>query len=316
MRGVGVMTMVFSDDPPTSAAAAGDNPLEGEGFDRLYASDIEPELRRLEVNRQKAVRNFSIVVAIGVAIAVPEVLAHWDFRFVIATLAVAGVVAIIPLEKVREASKQAVIAALCKPLGIAYVEKNFEAPAYKSFEQLNLLPHPADSSFEDHFSGARGDVAFALCEATLSQGSGKERHTVFRGQIVQLITQRRLYGTTVILRDSGWLDRFECPAGLKKVGLEDPEFEKIFEVFGSDQVEAREVLTPTFMQELVELEKSYAGQHLRCGFAGSDVLIAIEGPDRFEVGQMFSTLLDKARVEGVAHDIEAIFSLIAAFKTR
>ena len=68
--------------------------------------------------------------------------------------------------------------------------------------------------------------------------------------------------------------------------------------------------------QLVALETSYSGQHLRCGFLGSDVLIAIEGPDRFEVGQMFSSLIDKTRVEGVAHDIEAIFSLIAAFKTK
>ena len=305
------MTMVFADD--ATGAGVASNPLEGEGFDRLYASDIEPELARLEANRRKAVRNFSIVMASGVAIAIAEALIGLDFRLVIGTVAVAGVIAIIPLEKVREASKQAVIASLCKPLGITYVEKNFEAPAWKSFNELHLVPTPSDAAFEDHFSGAHGGVAFALCEATLSQGSGKNRHQVFHGQVVQLITQRRLYGTTVILRDSGWLDRFECPAGLKKVGLEDPEFEKIFEVFGTDQVEAREILTPTFMQELVDLEKSYAGQHLRCGFVGGDVLVAIEGPDRFEVGAMFSTLVDKGRVAGVAHDIEAIFSLIGAF---
>ena len=49
------------------------------------------------------------------------------------------------------------------------------------------------------------------------------------------------------------------PPGLRKVGLEDPHFEKIFEVFGDDQVEARAILTPVFMEELVALETAYAG---------------------------------------------------------
>jgi Protein of unknown function (DUF3137) len=305
--------MTYVDD---SGEDAGLNPLEGAGFDKLYASDIEPELTRLETNRRKAMRTFLIIVGIGVVLAALESVGGWDFRLVMATLAVAGVIAIIPLEKVREASKQAVISAICAPLQITYVEKNFEPPAWNSFLSLNLVPKPTSTAFEDHFSGAHAGIAFALCEATVTQGSGKEAHTVFHGQIFQLITQRKLYGTTVILRDPGWLDRFQCPTGMKKVGLEDPNFEKVFEVYGTDQVEAREILTPTFMQELVDLETSYAGQHLRCGFVGSDVLIAMEGPDRFEVGAMFSTLINKARVEGVAHDIEAIFSLIGAFNKR
>jgi len=40
---------------------------------------------------------------------------------------------------------------------------------------------------------------------------------------------------------------------MKRVGLVDPVFEKIFEAYGTDQVEARYLLTPTFMQRLVRL---------------------------------------------------------------
>ena len=52
------------------------------------------------------------------------------------------------------------------------------------------------------------------------------------------------------------------------MGLEDPTFNKAFAVFGSDQVEAREILTPTFMQQLVDLESAYSGAHLRYAFTG------------------------------------------------
>jgi len=84
-------------------------------------------------------------------------------------------------------------------------------------------------------------------------------------------------------------------------------------VFGSDQVEAREILTPTFMQRLVDLETEFAGAHLRCAFRGPQLLIALEGRNRFEIGGMFSTLVDRSRVEGIAHDLEQVFKLIDEF---
>jgi len=289
--------------------------LEGAGFDQLYGSQIEPELTRLETNRRTAFRWFLIIWIVGLIPLALEYGAHWDFRILIATLAVVGIAAYAPLARVGDASKQAVIATLCAPLGVTYAEKKFEPPTFDSFLDLNLLPKPTSKTFEDHFAGTRGDFTFELCEATLTEGSGKSEHTVFHGQIFRIGTPRRLLGTTVVLRDSGWLDRFECPSGLKKVGLEDPTFERIFEVFGSDQVEARVILTPTFMQQLVDLETAYAGQHIRCGFVGGDLLIAVEGKDRFEIGSMFSTLVNRARVEGIAKDLEAVFRMIDGFKS-
>jgi hypothetical protein len=97
------------------------------------------------------------------------------------------------------------------------------------------------------------------------------------------------------------------------VGLEDPAFNKAFAVFGSDQVEAREILTPVFMQRIVDLEHAYSGHHLRYAFSGADLLIAVEGPSRFEIGNMFSSLVDRRRVEGIARDLEQVFKLIDDF---
>jgi hypothetical protein len=160
----------------------------------------------------------------------------------------------------------------------------------------------------------RGSVDFAICEATLHQGSGKSRHVVFSGQLFRLVTPRRLASTTVVLRNTGWLKQFECPSGLRAVGLEDPTFNQAFAVFASDQVESREVLTPVFMQQLVDLESAYAGGHIRCAFSESELLIALEGPNRFEIGSMFSSLVDRSRVEGIARNIEQVFKMIDEFK--
>jgi len=297
----------------TSAAAA-DDILEGPRFDSLYKTLIEPQLEALEQKRKAAVRLFLIICMIGAVPLAAELAFFPDIRVLIVTVAIVGVVAYIPIGQVRMASKETVINALCAPLDILYAETKVTPPAFDTFLNLNLLPHPSGKTFQDSFDGRRGDFAFTLCQATLEQGSGKSRHVVFRGQIFRITTPRRLLGTTVVLRDSGWLDRFECPAGLQKVGLEDPQFERIFEVFGSDQVEAREILDPVFMEQLVALETSYAGEHMRCGFVGPDLLLAVEGPLRFEIGGMFTSLVDRTRVERIAGDIEAVFKLIDSFK--
>ena len=42
----------------------------------------------------------------------------------------------------------------------------------------------------------------------------------------------------------------------KKIRLEDPEFQKQFEVYCDDQITARYVLTPAFMQRLKKTERT------------------------------------------------------------
>ena len=137
---------------------------------------------------------------------------------------------------------------------------------------------------------------------------------MFQGQIFRLAAQRRRLSTTVVLRNTGWLKRFECPQGLAPIGLEDPVFNQSFACFGADQVEAREILTPTFMQHLVDLEQAYQGGHIRCAFDQTELLIALEGRNQFGIGGMFTTLVDKSRVEGIARAIEGMFKLIDAFE--
>ena len=80
-----------------------------------------------------------------------------------------------------------------------------------------------------------------------------------------------------------------------------------------DQVESRAILTPTVMEQLLALEQAYAGRHLRCGFVDGDILIAIEGGAKLDIGSMFSTLVDAHRVERIADNLQALMATIDAF---
>ena len=48
--------------------------------------------------------------------------------------------------------------------------------------------------------------------------------------------------------------------GGERIRLEDPEFQKMFEVYCDDQITARYVLTPAFMERLKKLNERYKGQ--------------------------------------------------------
>ncbi|MFI4975325.1 MAG: DUF3137 domain-containing protein [Caulobacterales bacterium] len=306
--------------PPPAASAAGfghrlappGDPLEGAPFDALYEKSIEPELAVCEGERQKALTIFIGAVAVGAVAVLAEYLFFHNFQIMLMTGFAFGVIGYMPLRSVGQKAKVGVISALCGPLNITY-QPSCDGPDFDAFRRYNLLPSASDKTFEDYFTGRRGSVEFALYEAILHQGSGKNRTLVFQGQLFRITTPRKLLATTVVLKNSGWLNMFECPAGLQKVGLEDPEFQKIWQVFGSDQVEAREILTPSFMQELVNLEAGFVGKHLRCAFVGPDLFIALEHGEQFDIGNMFTTLVDRARVEGIARNLEQVFKVIDEF---
>jgi hypothetical protein len=286
---------------------------EGATFDALYEKQIKPELARCEVERQRDVTVFVAVLAAGaVALGAEIVFLPVPFFWV-----VTGIAAVVggywPLARLKARAKTAVLTALCAPMGLSYQPKISAPDALGRFFDLRLLPRPESAVYVDSLEGRRGKTDVALCAAALTQGSGKNRHLVFKGQLFRLTGGRRRASTTVVLRNSGWLNGFKRPQGLDQVGLEDPHFNKEFVVFGSDQVEAREILTPSFMQRLLELEQLFSGSHIRCAFTELDLLIALETSLMLDIGGMFSSLVDRARASVIAGRLEAFFKVVDGF---
>jgi hypothetical protein len=70
--------------------------------------------------------------------------------------------------------------------------------------------------------------------------------------------------------------------GLERVVLESPEFERLYDVYGEDQVEARKLFTPRLQEALVRLRK-YLGKPVWGAVREKDLWLAVEGGDRFPV---------------------------------
>lgn len=96
---------------------------------------------------------------------------------------------------------------------------------------------------------------------TDDDGNRKEEwHTIFKGLFFHADFNKNFQGRTYVVPEvRGGLKLFSSVGGMSRRGdrvkLEDPEFEKIYEVYGTDQVEARYILTPAIMQAMTAIKQ-------------------------------------------------------------
>ncbi len=173
-------------------------------------------------------------------------------------------------------------------------------------ESQIFLTHPDRYKCEDYVSGKIGQTYIEFSEVhseyktehTDSKGNHHtEWHTIFRGLFFIADFNKNFSGTTVVLPDFaeknfGFLGKIFQSWNLTRSGklikLEDPEFEKLFVVYGDDQITARYILTPGLMQRLVEF-RSQLSSTVYLSFRNSKVYVAISvGKDLFEPGIMSS----------------------------
>lgn len=298
------------------------------GLQTLYAERIEPILRAQEAGRGTAMNTYRMRVVLCVmgAFAVGAITFAiagdwWNPLFFAGMAFAAGHWwAYQPLKEVATNTKQQSLTAIANAIGCGYASAGFATAALAQFKQLKLLPSCDRSSFEDCFEGKHSGCTFAFYEGHL-ETRVQSRHgtrwiTVFRGQLIRIAFPKKFLGTTIVKRDAGLFNFMQrWMTGLERVGLGDSRLEKAFEVYSNDQVEARYLIHPVFMERLLELETRFKGKDLRCAFVEGDLLVAIEGGDKFEVGTMFARLDDIVRVRTIVADIAGIMHVIDAVLT-
>lgn len=318
-----------SDIDPLIQLAMRGLPDDFSDFPRVYQDELRPALRAKEEERQIAAKNSIRWTWVGILIAVLGVVFGF-FVFRVPQLAiVAGIVGFAvhgagrgPLNQIGKRAKSMIINPVTDRFGMTFDPDPGVQDSIVDLRGAGLVPEWDRSSFEDRLTGERSGVAFEFFEARLeerrrttdSKGRTRTRWvTVFDGQCLRFKFHKKFLGRTVVLRDAGLFNRFGGRRGMERVKLESNAFEDAFEVYGTDQVEARFLLTPDLMQRLIELEKVFRGGKLRCAFQNEELLIALEGGDLFEPGSMFTPLDNPERVRELLDDFAAIFNLIDSF---
>ncbi len=109
---------------------------------------------------------------------------------------------------------------------------------------------------DDELYGAHRGLPLNIVELKLDAGSGKNKRTVFDGLLVTIDLPRDTHAITAVVSDAGDFGNFAermRKSGRQRVRLEDPVFERTYEVYGTDQVAARALLHPAFMEKLLAL---------------------------------------------------------------
>jgi len=154
------------------------------------------------------------------------------------------------------------------------------------FNDCALFTTPDRYHSEDFISGMIEKTSFYFSEVhaeekiVTSNGKSTSEHwvTIFRGFFFIADFHKDFSGKTVVSRNSF----LKLRRG--RVKLENTEFEKRFDVFSTDQVEARYILTPSMMERIVALDKRMDG-NVALSFSRSNVIIAIKNAtDHFETG--------------------------------
>ena len=282
--------------------------------------DAQDGLRREALRKTKLYGAGIAVLAIGLAVSL--YLAANQPRLALYALfgGGMGILALYArfMKSIRGETKDQIVGAICSYIGWTFRAEVTQRPDLNYWSQLGLLPKGFASdgvfsskraSFEDHMWGEAHGAQFDSVEVHLEQKGDKSYHTVLRGQMMTITFPRKFLGRTVVLRDKGFLQA-KKRGDMKRVGLVDPVFEKIFEAYSTDQVESRYLLDPVFMQKLIDLERSVDGKKIRFGFIDGKLLIVVETPNRFEAGSMFKPLTAPERTQNILNEIGAVYDVI------
>ena len=103
---------------------------------------------------------------------------------------------------------------------------------------------------------------------------------------------------------------------MSNMQLEDPEFNKRYNVYTQDQVEGRYLVTPTFMERFKNLHTSFGTKMAKCAFFDSNIMFALSTEKNlFELSRgIFCSLKNPKQTKIFYEEISAIYDIIDYFK--
>lgn len=278
-----------------------------ESFRAFYDASLLPVLQEIETARKKLVSTFFLYMAGGVGIGLPL------FGFV---HPLAGIIPVIialvvflfrfgrSISELKTSFKQRIVGGIVKFLhgDLTYDHARCipESIYHKSKLYLSSISRYKG---DDMVSGTIDKTAIRFCELHTQQvrKSGKNTQvvTIFRGLFFVGDFNKNFIGETFVLPDTaesafGSLGTFFQKMNMSRpqlVKLEDIEFEKAFAVYGTDQIEARYILSTALMQRIMEFRRK-TNTSISLSFIQSQVYIGIPvNKDLFEA-PVFSTLVN------------------------
>jgi hypothetical protein len=280
----------------------------------FYYNELYPELKGLEEERKQlksrvlTVFGLIALITVSIALLLTKNAGFSDIVFFIlfAGFALGGVVYKLLIKDYTSGFKLKII----RPLIKAISNDLHYAPLYHVSETLfshsRLFTQSVDRfRGNDHVKGDIDGIPFEFsdlhAEHKTKDSKGRTSwHTIFQGLFIVAEFNKHFKGNTVVVPDTAestfgslignWMQSNNYSRS-DLIKMDDPSFEKEFAVYGTDQIEARYILTHAMMKRLMDLRKR-AGEKIYVSFHGTHIYIAIDYRDDLFEPKLFSSLLD------------------------
>lgn len=189
-------------------------------------------------------------------------------------------------------------------------------------EPSKIIPNHDRYKSEDFFEGEYKGVNMQFSEIDLqvkkTSGSGKNRKTkyvtVFKGLVVLLdMKTKRFLGHTILERDKNKIVEWfkQKTSKMKRAKMVDPEFEKIFDAYTNDQVEARYLIDPLMIENLKGLYHEYEGETMASAWYDSKMLVLISSKhNHFEPPGIDIPATDPEGLLNLKNEVGKILSIV------
>ena len=248
-----------------------------EEFQKIYDEKFVPILSQLENERVEALqkgKKRGIITAIVVVVLI--FLVVFIYTIVSAFSGVIKLLIVPPFEtavtaiglglgvyfstiyKIRLKFKKEVLPKLLSVYGNLYFSNNPDVITLSEIKSFGLFPNAIEKSTDDVIIGVDRGCNFIIMETILKHGS-KGNNVDFRGLVVKIQMNKSFNSKTVV----GGKGKVLKKSGYEKVELESIDFMKNKDVYTTDQIEARYLLTTAFMERIQNLVRVFSKQRTK-----------------------------------------------------
>ena len=310
-------------------------------LETFYQSDLLPDLEKLEAQRLTVKKKLiqAICILVGVNLVFLFIAGQFGLNviFLLMFLVVSAIFTFFPWHLKYYRDYHAGFKETIIPRIVAFVDQRLR------YDKAGMVPkedfiashlfkdRPGEYGGDDLVSGTLGETAVQFSEihakrvdivrkrsSSSNTHSTKKRYTpIFRGLFFVADFNKAFKGTTIVLPDTAQklfgdlgqaLQALNVQNG-QLVKMEDPEFEKLFVVYGEDQVEARYILSTSLMRRIVEF-RTRSQKEMRLSFSASKLHVAIPFENELFEPKIMQSLLNIAHVQEYYDDLKLAIDIV------
>jgi hypothetical protein len=311
-------------------------------LETFYQSELLPDLEKLEAQRinvkKKLIQAVLIVLGLNLVFLFVAGLFGLNLTFLFLFLVLSAIFTLFPWHVKYYRDYHAGFKAAIIPRIVAFVHQGlrYDKDGWVSKEEFlaSHLFHDRLGEYkgDDLVSGTIGETAIKFSEihakrvdivrqgsssSSANRGTKKRYIPIFSGLFFVADFNKAFKGTTVVLPDTAQklfgdmgqaLQALNVQNG-QLIKLEDPEFEKLFVVYGEDQVEARYLLSTSLMRRIVDF-RNRTRKEMRLSFSASKLHVAIPLARELFEPKIMESLLTIAHVQEYYDDLKLAIDIV------